>query len=118
MQVKTAKTIQLELAPAIADRQRLAQWLADTVQGLPVASLPLQSCCTQGGWVAKGSLEVTVLDLKVDLRHIQARLGIFFVERLGGCNCHDDPVEINAYCLCTLALDRASGLAELRAEPE
>jgi hypothetical protein len=116
--VATVKPIQLQLSPTIADRQHLAQWLADTVQALPVASLPLQACCTQGGWVKDGSLEVSVLDLKVDSQHVRARLGIFFGERLGGCNCHDDPVEIHAYCLCTLELDRASGLAELRAEPE
>ena len=39
------------------------------------------------------------------------RLGVFFAEVVGGCNCHDDPVATHSYALLGLRIARSDGAA-------
>lgn len=98
-----------------ADPKDLAVRLAAYLQGLPPGTLPLQAGCTQGGLVDDHDVATTVLAVEQSSDRVVTRVGVFFTELVGGCNCHDDPLAVNAYCMLQVTLDRASGVARIRA---
>lgn len=83
--------------------------LKATLAALPVDTLPLHLATTQGGQVAEDSVSFTVLRIDTDDSAVRARVGAFFTEVVGGCNCHDDPYQVNGYCELAVTVDRASG---------
>jgi len=75
------------------------------------ALLPLQQGTTHGG-VADGSkLAVSVFGVRADDGTIHAEIGVFFSEIVAGCNCGDDPMDLHAYCVMRVSIDKASALA-------
>jgi hypothetical protein len=75
------------------------------------ALLPLQQGTAHGG-VADGSkLAVSVFSVRADDGTIHAEVGAFFSEVVAGCNCGDDPMELHAYCVMRISIDRVSGRA-------
>lgn len=93
------------------DSSDLAKDLCSTLKALPSGILPLQAGCSQGGMVDDRDIAATVLDLQQTADHLLARVGVFFTEIVGGCNCNEDPIEVNAYCLLEVRIDRATGEA-------
>lgn len=108
IQLDTATLIAILRGPAAEQGPRLARALG-ALEALPLA---LQRCCNQGGLADPAGLTVSVLDCELTPGAARARLGVFFVEVVGGCNCNDDPVEVNAYC--ELDLTVADGTLTLR----
>lgn len=52
-----------------------------------------------GGFVDDSSLRLSVLRADIiEDNSLQLKCSIFFVEAIGGCNCHDDPHTENGYC--------------------
>jgi hypothetical protein len=92
-----------------ADASGLARHLAATLKSLPAGTLPLQAGCGQGGLVDDHDIATTILSTRQAAEQVSARVGVFFTEVVGGCNCNDDPVEVNAYCVIEVIIDRASG---------
>ena len=45
-------------------------------------------------------------------RYIQAKVGVFFNEIIGGCSCGDDPLSENAYCELQVSIDKVTAEAE------
>lgn len=80
--------------------------------------LPLHRATTQGGMVDDSRLSVTVLSAEAVDGQIQVRAGVFFSEVVGGCNCHDDPVEANGYCLLAIRIDPHTGTAGFTLLPD
>jgi hypothetical protein len=111
-------TINLECCLSACGEQGLARALASALEALPPGALPLRECCNQGGWVDDSALAFSVLELRPDPLCIEARVGVFFTELVGGCNCHDDPAQVNAYGVFEVRIDRISGLAEVVPDPE
>jgi hypothetical protein len=109
-------TINLRCCLSECDEKYLPQAVASAVMGLPAGSLPLHAGCTQGGWVDDSALAVNVLELRSDAQRIEARVGVFFTELVGGCNCHDDLVKVNAYSVLEVHIERISGQAVI--EPD
>ena len=89
----------------------LAARLKTAVSQLPPGSLPLHLATTQGGLVDDSKLAVTVLDIRHRHNMIMSRIGVFFDEIVGGCNCHDDPVTVNRYCTLQVSIDASNGNA-------
>ena len=83
-----------------------ASVLKDEIKHLDAGSLPLQQFTTQGGIVDDADISVTVLGLDDQGDEIRAKVGVFFTEVVGGCNCHDDPVLANAYGELRLSINR------------
>ncbi len=81
---------------------------------LPARILPLQQATTQGGLVKPRSMEITVLNTHRAGRKWIGRIGVFFIEVVGGCNCHDDPVEANGYCVIEVSLMPDNGHVTVR----
>jgi len=101
--------ISLQQCADIADGDALAACLRSALGALPSGSLPLQAGCEQGGLVDDSECSISVLGLSRARGKTVARVGVFFTEIVGGCNCHDDPVRANAYCLLEVVVRHADG---------
>ena len=104
----------LELAHCLTDDGVDESALTDALQRLPPGTLPLDAACSQGGMVDDGNLSISVLRHATSDTHVTVRLGVFFAEIVGGCNCHDDPVATDSYALLGLRIARDGGAAEIR----
>lgn len=99
--------------------ERFASTLKNEIEKLPPGALPLHEATTQGGHVDDSNIAATILSVSDHGRLIHARVGIFFSEIVGGCNCGDDPVSANAYCELHLAIDKDTAETGLTpAEPQ
>ena len=78
------------------------------IEELPPGTLPLQQGTTQGGVVDESALSTTVINTTDGKDGIEARVGVFFSEIVGGCSCGDDPLTENAYCELSVTIDRAT----------
>ena len=93
----------------VTDSDGFRQCLAAALKVLPRGTLPLQAGCNQGGLVDDSDISVTVLGVEPSADPIIARVGVFFTEIVGGCNCNDAPLGANAYCVIEVAIDRTHG---------
>ena len=84
------------------------------LESLQAGCLPLQAHTSQGGMVDDSNISVTVLKLNDKGEELLATLGIFFTEVVGGCNCHDDPLEVNAYAELELCIDKQTAVATVK----
>ena len=96
------------------DADGFTRRLLATLQELDPASLPLEVGCTQGGRIDAADISFGLLDHCWDDR--TARVGVFFTEVVGGCNCHDDPVRNPVYLVMVVRFDREGLQAEISAE--
>lgn len=81
--------------------QVLQQSLAENA----VEWLDIQRSTTQGGYVGSDDISVTLLTLSGSAGRRAAKIGVFFTETVGGCNCADDPFTVNGYCQRRVLLD-------------
>lgn len=72
----------------------LANWLS----ALPADELPARLCCSRGGLIDPDDWSFSVLGVRDRDDCVSARVGFFFTEVVGGCNCNDDPSRFNDYC--------------------
>lgn len=86
--------------------------LKQELENLPTGVLPLEQGTSQGGLVDDSDISVTVINSKDDDRVVTARVGVFFGEVVGGCNCADDPAVENTYCEIQLQIDKATAETE------
>ncbi len=93
------------------DEAAFAARLKTAITQLPPGSLPLQQATTQGGLVDDSQIAVTVLGSEREGDEIIARVGVFFEEVVGGCNCHDDPTSVNSYCTLQVRINANNGEA-------
>ena len=98
---------------AAQDTADLEYGLGELIDALPPGELPLQSCCTQGGIVDETERTISLLSVQHTDESIQARIGVFFTEVVGGCNCHDDPVRHHAYCVVQIRINRRDANIEI-----
>lgn len=89
------------------------QALSSEIQSLRSGDLPLEKGSDQGGLVDDSDLGVTVLGLTDDEDSIQAKVGIFYKEIVGGCSCGDEPMVNNAYCELQVVIDKSTARAEI-----
>jgi hypothetical protein len=85
---------------------------------LPSGVLPLHRGTTQGGHVDDSAISVTVLHAVEGARGLEARVGVFFTEVVPACSCGDDPLEVNAYCVLRIAIDKNTAAAAFSVEPD
>jgi hypothetical protein len=84
------------------------QTLKNEIENLKPGSLPLEQGISQGGYIDDKNITATILSASDNDATISAKIGIFFTEIVGGCNCNDDPVEINAYCEMIINIDKTT----------
>lgn len=89
--------------------------LQQALMELPPGSLPLHHGCLQGGWVDDSDLSLSMLGNSFEGDRAVVRVGVFFSEVVGGCNCHDDPVNNNAYAVVEVRLDGRQNIVSYRA---
>ena len=92
-----------------SDRVRLQSLL----HALPSGALPLHLACSRGGIADESVRDISVLRLWAENGRAHARIGVFFSERVGGCNCHDDPVDFPVHACFELRIDPRSGIADV-----
>ena len=88
-----------------------ARALKNEIESLAPGTLPLDKGATCGGHVDDSRITAIVLRSGDDGSAIQADVGIFFDEIVGGCSCGDDPETRNAYCEIRVRIDKATGEA-------
>ena len=106
------ESIRLRHCLEAEDAERFKQRLAAALKALPGGSLPLHAGCEQGGLVDDSNISASVLSVEQDKQRFLARVGIFFTEIIGGCNCNDDPLEVNAYCVLEVVISRRDGVTK------
>ena len=76
------------------------------LEALPIDALPLIKCTTQGGFVDDQPITVSVLRMTDSATTLEAKVGIFFTEAIGGCSCGDGTHSANGYGELLLIIDR------------
>ncbi len=106
----------IDLTAALQTRgtDRFRPELQAALTALDAESLCLHQATTMGGCVDADSIAVTILSIADETGDPVVRVGVFFNEIVGGCNCHDDPVASPAYCELIVSLDAVTGQAEIR----
>lgn len=97
----------LEHCLAAEDDAVFATRLRDALLAQPPETLPLHLACNQGGMVKAGDWSLSVLASERSADQAVCRVGVFFTEQVGGCNCHDDPLEARAYGVFEVRLSRS-----------
>lgn len=100
---------------AAEDEATMVARLQQLLIALPSGSLPLQHGCLQGGLIDDSDLSLSMLSSSFDGDLVVVRVGVFFTEVVGGCNCHDDPVNNHAYAVIEVLLDGQQKTASYRA---
>jgi len=90
-----------------------ARTLKDELAGIGAGGLPLYAATSLGGRVDERALDVTLLGKGETATELDLRVGVFFVEIMGGCSCGDDPVESNAWCELRVRIDKATAAARI-----
>lgn len=68
------------------------------LEGLDPGVLPLTSALNQGGLIDDRDISFSIISAEETAGTISAKVGVFFKEIVGGCNCSEDPVAHNVYC--------------------
>lgn len=92
--------------------ESFARTLKSEIEHLPAGSLPLDQGTSQGGRVGDTGITATIIRVAGDGDAIEADVGIFFSEIVGGCGCGDDPISEHAYCEMRVRIDRATAEVE------
>lgn len=90
-----------------------ASVLKREVIALGAEQLPLAQGLARGGMVDAENLDASVLAFHETDAGLVVKLGLFYAEVIGGCNCNDDPVGCSAYGVVRVTLDRTTGIAEI-----
>ena len=88
------------------------QSLKTEIQNLKSGTLPLQKCTSQGGMIDDSNISATIINSADRNGFIEAKIGVFFNEVVGGCNCDDDPVSENTYCEIVLSINKVTAETE------
>lgn len=86
--------------------------LKNEIQNLKPGTLPLEKATNQGGMIDDSNITASIINSTDNNNYIQAKVGIFFNEVVGGCNCDDDPVSENTYCEIILSINKETAEAE------
>ncbi|MDX1698874.1 MAG: hypothetical protein R3308_11330 [Thiohalobacterales bacterium] len=89
--------------------ERFEQTLKQEILALDAGCLPLVHGTCEGGQVDTGNLAVSVFGSRERGATIEARIGVFFNEVIGGCSCGDDPFTRPASCLLRVTIDKING---------
>lgn len=92
-----------------ASEAALGAKLQSVLTGLTLDAFPVALCCDRGGMIEPEGWSIDLLSVRRTDRAIQARLGFFFTEVVGGCNCHDDPTRYDEYRVLELVVDCPTG---------
>ena len=98
--------------------EAFAATLKNEIERLPPGSLPLEQGLASGGRIDDSRITATFLRCHEDGGAIQADIGVFFEEIVGGCSCGDDPLVQQAYCELRVRIDRTTGEALFRVSPD
>jgi hypothetical protein len=106
-----AKSLRFSRPVDSSDEGAVARALKTWIEGLEPGSLPLARGAVRGGLVDDTAIAVTILSTEAGDGFVEARVGVFFTEVVGGCSCGDEPAAEHAYCELRVRIDRQSGEA-------
>jgi hypothetical protein len=94
------------------------QTLKQEIENLAAGTLPLHHGVSQGGKVDDSKITAIVLRVADESSTLDAHVGIFFSEIIGGCSCGDDPQTQNAYCEMHVCIEKPTARAVFTVIPE
>ncbi len=68
----------------------------------------IERATSHGGRLVPEDISVGMLRMEDDGQARRLKVAVFFTERVGGCNCADDPFTVNGYCERWVTLERAA----------
>lgn len=101
----------LSQSPRAWGSATFAQTLKAELQGLDPGVLPLQAA-SQGGRIEEVSF--SLLRATEAEGRIEAAVGVFFTETVGGCSCGDEPFTENRRCVIGVSIDKESAETRFR----
>ena len=90
---------------------RFDRTLKNEIEDLEAACLPLSRGTGLGGWIDGSDLAVTIISSCENGQVVQARVGVFFTEIVGGCSCGDEPFSQPVYCLLQVTIEKRTARA-------
>jgi len=76
--------------------------------------LPLHKATNSGGFIKPDQLDLVILSKTENTEDLLIKTGIFLTEIIGGCNCHDDPVEENIYCQVLITINKKNAHSQIK----
>ena len=92
--------------------------LKSEILSIEASRLPLHLATSQGGIINPSNIGLMILSTNEDTESLQVKIGFFFSEIVGGCNCDDDPVEFNCYAIFMLNIDKSSAICSFTLMPD
>ena len=80
--------------------------LKHEIETMDRRELPLERATMQGGIIGEQGITATVISVNDNSHSIEAEVGVFFTEVIGGCSCGDDPLEQNVGCTLRFVIDK------------
>jgi len=94
----------LDMDSGIVLHQTLKSYLIQRYKNTIFLNLKPQ----MGGFIDEGSISISVLSSqKVDASFL-LKCSVFYEEKIGGCNCNDEPHSENGYCEYSIELNADS----------
>lgn len=85
-----------------------ASVLKAELESLGAGSLPLDQGVFQGGYADESGITALVMRFAGVGAVIEAKVGIFFTEVVGGYGCPIEPIERSSYCEMMVRIDRST----------
>lgn len=84
------------------------QTLKQELESLESGVLPLYQATQLGGQADDTDISVLINSISDNENSIEAKVGIFFHEIMGGCSCGDEPPSENTYCELLVSIDKTN----------
>lgn len=63
-----------------------------------------------GGFISEESIGISILKSELNENQLNIKCAVFYEEKIGGCNCLDDPHSENGYCEMSFSLNNSGEL--------
>lgn len=68
--------------------------------------LPLYIESAQGGLMDFNDISISILSATENEKTLDLKVGLFYTELVGGCNCDDDPTPVNSWGTLEIIIER------------
>lgn len=92
----------LDMDSGVALNKALKKYLIETHKKAIYLSLAPQ----MGGFIDENSISLSVLQSENMDANFLLKCSVFYEEKIGGCNCNDEPYSENGYCELNVKLNK------------
>lgn len=85
--------------------------LKQEIRQLGIGQLPLQQGLSTSSHALGDKIDVMLISVVDEVKHLRVKAGIFYTGIIAGCSCADDPTPIdkhNEYCVVRVDIDKTT----------